>query len=434
MSADIPPTQKFISALAGATLTSLLTTPLDVVKTRLQAQPTPAAVQAPTLTPAAKEYVDTVIRWCGRSTLGSAASITASTSQTTWGGMFSSCGKPVSSMFMQQLARPHGGYAVCTCVDGFSTHAVSGSGCLVARQRIPLPPSATALPARPPALMYSGTVDAMRSIARTEGITSLWRGLSPTLAMSVPSTVIYFVGYDYIRDIIGSAIGEQPVRQQTASGSGSSFAIAPLLAGAAARTAAVTVVSPLELIRTRMQAAAAHDLRAVVAGIAKMVKNDGFGSLWRGLAPSLWRDVPFSAIYWTGYETIRSSLSSRMRAQNAAASGGHVTELSGRQEYSVAFISGASSGIIAAIATNPFDVAKTRRQIDLSRARTLGYVSPAAAGTLPLMQHMIATEGWMSLYRGIAPRLIKIAPACAIMISTYEAGKYYFGHNKQQQQ
>ena len=27
---------------------------------------------------------------------------------------------------------------------------------------------------------------------------------------------------------------------------------------------------------------------------------------------------------------------------------------------------------------------------------------------------------------GLAPRLVKVAPACAIMISTYEYGKQYF--------
>jgi hypothetical protein len=31
---------------------------------------------------------------------------------------------------------------------------------------------------------------------------SLWRGLSPALVMSVPGNIIYFVGYDYLRNAI----------------------------------------------------------------------------------------------------------------------------------------------------------------------------------------------------------------------------------------
>lgn len=56
--------------------------------------------------------------------------------------------------------------------------------------------------------------------------------------MSVPANVIYFVGYDYLRDLI------QPT---TANYS-------PLIAGAIARTIAVTMISPIELFRTRLQA------------------------------------------------------------------------------------------------------------------------------------------------------------------------------------
>lgn len=34
--------------------------------------------------------------------------------------------------------------------------------------------------------------------------------------------------------------------------------------------------------------------RGVAQGIVTMVRSEGVISLWRGLAPTLWRDVPFS--------------------------------------------------------------------------------------------------------------------------------------------
>ena len=60
--------------------------------------------------------------------------------------------------------------------------------------------------------------------------------------MSVPANVIYFVGYDYLRDVI------RPFTQFNQSD------YSPLLAGAVARTIAVTMISPIELFRTRLQA------------------------------------------------------------------------------------------------------------------------------------------------------------------------------------
>lgn len=46
----------------------------------------------------------------------------------------------------------------------------------------------------------------------------------------------------------------------------------------------------------------------VEVGIAcrKMIAREGITGLWKGLAPTLYRDVPFSGIYWASYESIKS--------------------------------------------------------------------------------------------------------------------------------
>lgn len=37
-----------------------------------------------------------------------------------------------------------------------------------------------------------------------------------------------------------------------------------------------------------------------------LIKQDGAVGLWKGLSPTLLRDVPFSGIYWMNYELIKS--------------------------------------------------------------------------------------------------------------------------------
>ena len=43
-----------------------------------------------------------------------------------------------------------------------------------------------------------------------------------------------------------------------------------------------------------------------------------------------------------------------------------------------------------------------------------------------LLWHIFKTEGIQGLFKGWIPRTLKVAPACAIMISSYEVGKRAF--------
>lgn len=95
---------------------------------------------------------------------------------------------------------------------------------------------------------------------------------------------------------------------------------------------------------------------------------------------------------------------------------------------------------IAATITIPFDVVKTHQQLELGeshlnpgnnqRLSRLSIPSSFPAekkmktkSTLEVMRHLIRTQGVRSLYTGLMPRLMKVAPACAIMIGTFEYSK-----------
>ncbi|KAK3816250.1 MAG: mitochondrial carrier domain-containing protein, partial [Benniella sp.] len=262
----------------------------------------------------------------------------------------------------------------------------------------------------------------VKKIARYEGASSLWRGLSPTLVMSIPATVIYFVGYDYLKDVLSEKLN--PIHKTPSSLAtthpllNGTFVyeyretLAPLLAGGFARTVAATVISPLELFRTRMQSVHTDTkgnaglFRGVAQGIVAMVRSEGVLSLWRGLTPTLWRDVPFSAIYWVGYENIKKTITTWDKNK-------HTKPV--LNEFEIAFTSGAISGMIAATLTTPFDVAKTRRQVDM--------MQPVHTKIMSLMRAIAREEGYRGLWRGLTARVAKIAPSCAIMISSYEIGK-----------
>jgi len=177
----------------------------------------------------------------------------------------------------------------------------------------------------------------------------------------------------------------------------------PLLSGILARSAVTTVVSPLELVRTNLQSTPPspgkpNTLRSVFVNIRSLVQHGGFVSLWRGLGPTLLRDVTFSGFYWASYEGWKRTFT--------------------RQGYtgiSVSFMSGAISGTLSALITSPFDVVKTRQQ-----ALIMSTTNQHASGSFALLFKILQTEGPKALFAGLSPRIAKIAPACGIMISCFE--------------
>ena len=271
---------------------------------------------------------------------------------------------------------------------------------------------------------YTSTIDGMRKIARNEGVTTLWRGLSPTLVMAVPANIIYFTGYEWLRHNPKSPFSKF------------SDDYAPLTGGSVARALAATAVGPIELVRTRMQAASGTSTKnhmvEAFRGIREMVATQGYTSLWRGLTLTLWRDVPFSGLYWWGYEVIRSKLADmrderRGRTVDRFRSRAHYRSQSHENHTATfvdSFVAGATSGAFASIVTMPFDVGKTRTQVHHDAATGSGV--PGSRHMTSLLWDIFKKEGIAGLWKGWIPRTLKVAPSCAIMISTYEVGKRVF--------
>uniref|UniRef100_A0A8C5QZJ7 Mitochondrial glutathione transporter SLC25A40 n=1 Tax=Leptobrachium leishanense TaxID=445787 RepID=A0A8C5QZJ7_9ANUR len=318
--AGITMPQQIMASSAGALLTSLIVTPLDVVKIRLQAQ--------------SKPFIK--------------------------GKCFVYC-----NGLMDHL---------CVCSNGNSKAWYKAPG------------------------QFRGTLDAFIQIIRNEGLKSLWSGLPPTLVMAVPATALYFTFYDHFRDhLIPILHGNTET--------------ACLIAGATARLGSVTIVSPLELIRTKMQARPLS-YKELTLCIQTSVAKDGWLSLWRGWGPSIMRDVPFSAMYWFNYELGKKWLCQRYNSPEPS--------------VLISFLAGAASGSFAAFVTIPFDVVKTRRQIELGELEVFNDSRRRATATWKVMNTIVSESGFKGLFAGLLPRLIKVAPACAIMISTYEFGKTFF--------
>lgn len=246
------------------------------------------------------------------------------------------------------------------------------------------------VPSRPSTSLQSlSATSTALNIVRNEGVSALWSGLRPTLIMSIPSTVLYFSLYETSRDTLNQYMPA---------------AYATTIAGGGARLAASVMVAPIELVRTRIQAG--NESSGTLAAIRGVVQNEGATGLWRGFGATLARDVPFSCIYWFSYELLR-----RQALEQSP---------NGDLSMAATFTAGASAGAVAATITTPLDVIKTQQQLADSHS---------SQSAFSVFTNIIRRDGPRALFSGLVPRLMKVAPSCAILIASYEVGKRYFSNH-----
>ena len=90
--------------------------------------------------------------------------------------------------------------------------------------------------------------------------------------MAVPATVVYFTFYDKFKSILDARFvknNDQPIW-------------VPMVAGGCGRVFAAGLISPLEMIRTKMQSKKLSYLQMRVA-LKQMIEQEGWLSLYKGL-------------------------------------------------------------------------------------------------------------------------------------------------------
>lgn len=244
-----------------------------------------------------------------------------------------------------------------------------------------------------------------RAVFATSGVRGLYRGGDVHL-MVAPLTVVYYTIYDELL----KWQGDHP--------------LAALNAALLARTIEVTLRMPLELLRTRLQAAPGN---LTLMELVREQRQLPASSWMRGYTPTLIRDVPFSGIYWGAYEESKR----RIPVPDVG-----ITNPALRT-FAHSFICGGASGMFAALLTTPVDVVKTLRQklTSVDTAETAGSVPaaaqvagasrvPASSSYADILRFVYANP--RTMLTGVGPRLLRIPLGLATMMASLEATKSAF--------
>ncbi|XP_057849256.1 mitochondrial carrier protein MTM1 isoform X2 [Cryptomeria japonica] len=277
----------------------------------------------------------------------------------------------------------------------------------------PVCPRFGSTPLCPPScFQYKGALDVFYKIIRQEGFFRLWRGTNAGLALAVPTVGIYLPCYDIFRDWLESF---------SSANAPQLMPYAPLVAGSMARSLACITCSPIELARTRMQAQKGIPMGVKPPGMWKTMLSvlspmkseptlgnfQGLRVLWTGVGAQLARDVPFSAICWATLEPVRRHILGLIGDDATAVN-----------VFGANFSAGFIAGSIAAAATCPLDVAKTRRQIEKDPMKAM------KTTTKQTLVNVWRDGGLRGLFMGVGPRVGRAGPSVGIVVSFYEVVKY----------
>lgn len=202
--------------------------------------------------------------------------------------------------------------------------------------------------ARMPGAPKRGFLRTGTEIVKRETPLGLYKGLGAVLTGIIPKMAIRFTSFEWYK--------QQMANQQTGVISGQGTFLAGLAAGV---TEAVAVVTPMEVIKIRLQAQ--HHSMADPLDIPKyrnaahalytVVKEEGVGALYRGVSLTALRQGSNQAVNFTAYTYFKEAL----REWQPQYEGGNLPN------YQTTLI-GLVSGAMGPLSNAPIDTIKTRLQ------------------------------------------------------------------------
>ncbi|KAI4732449.1 hypothetical protein E4T50_16972 [Aureobasidium sp. EXF-12298] len=237
------------------------------------------------------------------------------------------------------------------------------------------------------------------SIVKRETPLALYKGLGAVLTGIVPKMAIRFTSYEWYKQALASESGEISSKATFMAG---------LLAGV---TEAVAVVTPMEVVKIRLQAqhhSMADPLdvpkyRNAAHALYTVVKEEGVGALYRGVSLTALRQGTNQAANFTAYTELKSWLQERSGHPEAGLPG-----------WQTAFI-GLISGAVGPFSNAPIDTIKTRLQRNPAQAG-----ETALGRIVTIGSQMWKQEGIRAFWMGITPRVMRVAPGQAVTFAVYE--------------
>jgi len=240
-------------------------------------------------------------------------------------------------------------------------------------------------------VLYSSAIDCLKKIVKNEGgPLGLWKGSLPPLLGVGAATSIQFGVNENTKALLQSITQQKDLPMAYLA-----------LCGALAGIANYFVSCPAEHIRIRMQSQgtmANPPYKSSMDCIQKISSKQGVKGMFKGGAPTMWREAIAYAIYFSVYDWCIKKI----------APGKENPEV-----HKVAF-SGAFAGVCFWFAVFPIDVIKTKMQID-------NFENPQYKNMRDCIKQTYKSQGFGGFWKGLMPCLVRAVPVNGGSFVAYNA-------------
>lgn len=242
---------------------------------------------------------------------------------------------------------------------------------------------------------YTSSLDAFRKIVKTNGVLSLYTGLSASVARQLTYGATRFGTHANLTEAYTNYYAQPPPL-------GVSMLIS-LFAGGLGALLGV----PAELVMVRMQLnhAMPRDERrnytGLFNGISRIVREEGFTTLWRGCGESVLRICVLNVTQLTSYGHIK-----RYLLAHGVPDGPQIV-----------VPSSFGAGFLMCIVSLPFDMAKTKIQNMKSMPRGEKQVR---SNSITIIMETIRIEGLKSLWKGFGAYYMRFGPSSMLLFLVLE--------------
>lgn len=178
--------------------------------------------------------------------------------------------------------------------------------------------------------------------------------------------------------------------------------------------AATVLLTPMEVLKLRMQTDGASAARGVLGTFAHIFRNEGVGALYVGLTPIAMRQLPYTATKLVTYEIFARSCTRAAAALERRLIPG--SEGKRLRPYGV-LAAGMLAGAAAAVVSHPADLLLTRL---CGSAQTTNLAECVIAVGLVEQVRYLASLGLSGAYSGLGPRLAMTAAMTSVQFYIYE--------------